>query len=56
MICSYNTTKQNLTRPVGLDHVSTDFIQYIFYYPLVLGRCLQTSVLSLAGSLPINDR
>ena len=23
---------------------------------VVLGRCLQTSVLSLAGSLPINDR
>ena len=25
-------------------------------HPVVLGRCSQTSVLPLAGSLPINDR
>ena len=29
---------------------------YIMYCIIVLGRCSQTSVLSLAGSLPINDR
>ena len=31
-------------------------IQYLICLPLVLGRCSQTSVLSLAGSLRINDR
>ena len=30
-------------------------LQWI-YSAVVLGRCSQTSVLSLAGSLPINDR
>ena len=30
-------------------------VKYVMYF-LVLGRSLQTSVLLLAGSLPINDR
>ena len=31
-------------------------VQMYWRYLIVLGRCSHTSVLSLAGSLPINDR